>query len=304
MRTKQEKKTSDSGECGGGEGKRERWKIHKVHRSPSCLSSFFACSASVTQPVLCAVMTMDQSRSPPRKRTRERSPRNARIRRNGQTVGPSLSLFLDRQMNEYSPKSFGTPPRRTRRREGEREEGRQSGADVLRPLALHPSRVPARPCFLPSFLPSSLPSVPDFHRVESPAPLYGRYISISERREEGGGEGGDCFRGVAAPEIWREIEPHVLPIFSGSRLARQTERPLGWDWVGIGLGWGGEKHDTNEIFAMKIRIILYGAGAANRAAAAQVNLAPEPDWVAILLSSSQEVRRTDDIGDVSKNGKD
>lgn len=41
-----------------------------------------------------------------------------------------------------------------------------------------------------------------------------------------------------------------------AHIPRIETRPLGWDWAGVGRE-GREKYETNEIFAMKIRIILY-----------------------------------------------
>ena len=75
-----------------------------------------------------------------------------------------------------------------------------------------------------------------------------------------------------------------------------------------------EKYDTNEIFAMKIRIILSGGGRAASAeigaAAEQVSIAPEERvggrhgrGGGPPPPTAQEVRRTNNAGDVSKNGE-
>ena len=216
---------------------------------PSFLPSLLACSASVTQPVLCAVMTMaaatmDQSQSQRQEREenereRERSPRNARIRRNGPTV--HRSFFLDRQMNEYSPKSFRTPPRRRTRRRGGREGGRRSGADVLRPLTDSPSRPgPACPPIRPSSIPSRIFIVSNRRRRRYMADTS-QYLSERERegregKKERKKEGGDCFRGAAAPEIRRKSR-HMCCPYSPDRDSLAA-RPLGWE-VGIGLERGG-----------------------------------------------------------------
>ena len=70
------------------------------------------------------------------------------------------------------------------------------------------------------------------------------------------------------------------PATCGAHILRIETRPLGWDWAGVGRE-GREKYETNEIFPMKIRIILYGGGAEPRSCgASEPRARPEPDWVA------------------------
>ena len=167
MRTKQEKRKKTGEFGGGGEGKREKdGRFTKCTAfQPSLLPSFLTrlqCLSYTTCFVRCnddgggddGPISESETRKR-RERERERSPRNARIRRNGPTV--HRSFFLDRQMNEYSPKSFRTPPRRRTRRRGGREGGRRSGADVLRPLTDSPSRPVPAPRARPPIRPPSHP---------------------------------------------------------------------------------------------------------------------------------------------------
>ena len=163
-------------------------------------------------------------------------------------------------MNEYSP-TFVL--KNTAKEYEERARRRQM-------FCVRPSSVDSPPSSILFASEPAPPSIPDFHRVESPASsLYGRYISISdggkEREREkggGGGEGGDCFRAAPPPlPKYEGKSRHMCCPYSPDRdretrlLARSLDL---WDGTGREEGSGArrEKYDTNEIFAMKIRIIL------------------------------------------------
>ena len=249
MRTKQEKrkKTGEFG-GGGGEGKREKdGRFTKCTAFPPSLLPSLLTRLQCLSYTTCFVRCNDDggdddgpiSEKEREENERERSPRNARIRRNGPTV--HRSFFLDRQMNEYSPKSFRTPPRRRTRRRGGRMGGRRSGADVLRPLTDSPSRPgPACPPAHPSSIPSRIFIVSNRRRRRYMADTS-QYLSERERegregKKERKKEGGDCFRGAAAPEIRRKSR-HMCCPYSPDRDSLAA-RPLGWE-VGIGLERGG-----------------------------------------------------------------
>ena len=128
--------------------RKERWKIHKVHRlpPPSFLPSSLACSASVTQPVLCAVMTaaatampMDPSQSQRERHKREREekerdrrgmPELDRMAKRPANRSLPLDWTIDCRMNEYSP-TF-VLKNTAKEDEGERDRGRCSASVRVR----------------------------------------------------------------------------------------------------------------------------------------------------------------------------
>ena len=241
MRTKQEKRKKT-----GGEGKREKdgrfTKCTAFPPSllPSLLTRLQCLSCYTTCFVRCnddgggaATMEMDQSQS--QRQEREENERERERDRRGmpeldETVKRSHRSFsLDRQMNEYSPRRI--------RRTGAIRCRCSSSVDSS------PSVYARPPILHPGFSSCRIAGVV----------IWPIHLNIGVREREKGRRR-RLFSRRRRSRNMRENRAtcvaHILQI---------ETRPLDL-CVGIGAQTGREKYETNETFAMKIRIILSGGG--------------------------------------------